>query len=119
MASRRQERIESLLHQEIANIIQNEVKDPRLAGMVSVTRVEASPDMRNATVFVSVFTLDNLEERRTTDLEVLNHSARYIMFLLSQRLEIKFIPELAFKLDRSMEHASRVYEILNKNKKTP
>lgn len=119
MASRRMEKLESLLQQEIALVIQNEIKDPRLSGMVSVTRVEVAQDMRNATVFVSVFSLDNVEKQRAVDLEVLNHSARYIMFLLSKKLEIKYIPDLIFKIDLGMEQASRVLEILNRNiKKT-
>jgi len=117
MASRRTEKIESLLQQEIAAIIQKEIKDPRLSGMVSVTRVECAPDMRNAAVFVSVFSLDKIEEHRETDLEVLNHSAKYIMFLLSKKIEIRYIPELVFKIDRSIEQASRVIDILNRNKK--
>ena len=116
-STRRTEKIESLLQQEIALIIQKEIKDPRLSGLVSVTRVEVSDDMRNATVSVSVFSLDNIEEHRETDIEVLNHSASYIMFLLSKRLKIKYIPELLFKIDVSIEKASRVIEILNRNKK--
>jgi ribosome-binding factor A len=110
------EKIESLLQQEIALVIQNEIKDPRLSGMVSVTKVEVAQDMHNATVFVSVFSLDNVDEHRAKDLEVLNHSARYIMFLLSKKLEIKYIPELVFKLDLSIEQASRVLGIINRNK---
>ncbi len=99
---------------EVALIINQELKDPRLTGLVSVTKVEISPDMRNATVHVSVFATDKIDRSRDTDLEVLNHSAHYIMFLLSKKLTIKYIPEILFKLDNSMEESDRMSQLFKK-----
>jgi len=114
MSERRMERIKSQLMKEVALIINQELKDPRLTGLVSVTKVEISPDMRNATVHVSVFATDKIDRSRDTDLEVLNHSAHYIMFLLSKKLTIKYIPEILFKLDNSMEESDRMSQLFKK-----
>jgi ribosome-binding factor A len=120
---RRKERLESLFQQEISRIIQQEIKDPRLTGLVSVTKVEIAPDMRTANVHVSVYTLANLEKNREKDLEALESAKSYIMFKLSKAVDIKYIPELAFHLDTSMEKADRVAQLLkkgkNENEKTP
>jgi ribosome-binding factor A len=116
MSEKRMERVKSTLMKEVALIINREIKDPRFTGLVSVTKVEISPDMHNAYVYVSVFTTDKIDKSRDKDLEVLNHSAHYIMFLLSKKLTIKYIPELEFRLDTSMEEADRMNRIFNKIK---
>ena len=116
MSEKRMERVKSTLMREVAIIIDREVKDPRLTGLVSVTKVDISPDMHNAYVYVSIFTTDQIDKNRDKDIEVLNHSAHYIMFLLSKKLTIKYIPELEFRLDTSMEEADRMTRIFNKIK---
>jgi ribosome-binding factor A len=107
--------MEELLLQEIALIIQTEVKDPRLTGFISVVRVVLSPDFKNAVVHVSVWSNKNIDADRKKDLEALQSSKKYIMFLLSKKLEIRYVPDLEFKLDISMEQASRVSSILKRN----
>lgn len=114
MSERRLERIKSQIMQEVALIINQELKDPRLTGLVSVTKVDVSPDLKNATVHVSVFATEKLDKSRDTDIEVLNHSAHYIMFLLSKKMTIKYIPELEFKLDNSMEETDRMNRLFRK-----
>ncbi|MCS7246065.1 MAG: 30S ribosome-binding factor RbfA [Thermomicrobium sp.] len=108
MPSYRQERLAEFLRDEISSIIQRELRDPRL-GFVSVTRVEMSPDLRHARVFVSV--LGSAEEQETA-VRALQGAAGFIKRLLAPHLHTRHIPELHFKLDRSLEHAERVARLL-------
>lgn len=108
MTSRRQEQVADFLRDEISEIIQREMKDPRL-GFASITRVEMSPDLRYAKVYVSVL---GSEEDRQATLRALSGAARYIRYLLKPRMHIRHIPEISFRLDRSMEHAEQVARTL-------
>lgn len=108
MNGRRQERVGDLIRDEVSDIIRREMNDPRL-GFVSITRVDLSPDLRYARLFVSVFADDS--ERRET-VQVLNRAAAFIRRTLAPRLRMRTIPELSFRLDHSMEHAENVARIL-------
>jgi ribosome-binding factor A len=107
--SRRIERINALLREEIAILLAREIKDPRLGTMVSITGVDTSPDLRNATVKVSV--LGDREEVQET-LAALKHAAGYLRREMGARLKLRQIPELTFRLDRSIEEGSRVLDLL-------
>jgi ribosome-binding factor A len=108
MSGRRQERVGDLLRDEVSEIIQREMSDPRL-GFVSITRVELSPDLRYARLFVSVFAD---EDERKQALVALNKASGFIRRTLAPRLRMRTIPELSFRLDQSMEHAENVARIL-------
>lgn len=115
-SDRRRLRMTELLLQEIALIIQTEVKDPRLTGMVSVVRVDLAADLKTAVVYVSVWSAseENLEADRRKDLEALRSARRFIMHLLAKRLDLRYVPELEFRIDRSMEKADRVNRLLRR-----
>jgi ribosome-binding factor A len=104
------ERLNSLLRQEISDLVQRQVKDPRLGSFISVTAVEISSDMRHAKVFVSRLGTDN--EKRET-LSALASASGFIRHELSERLKIRRIPELSFKLDDTIEKADRVLRIID------
>ncbi len=106
----RVERLCSLLRQEISDLVQHHVKDPRLGNLVSVTAVEISPDMRYAKIFVSRLGNDN--EKKET-LSALSSASGFIRHELSERMKARRIPELTFKLDDTMEKADRVLRIIN------
>ena len=108
MSGRRQERVADLLRDEVMDIIQREMSDPRL-GLVSVTRVEMSPDMKDARLFVSVYGDDDEQARA---LVALNNAAGFIRRTLAPRLRMRVIPDISFRLDRSMAHAENVARIL-------
>ncbi|WP_051006623.1 30S ribosome-binding factor RbfA [Nitrolancea hollandica] len=110
MSSRRQEQVAEFLRDEVSEIITREMKDPRL-GFVSITRVELSPDLRYAKVFISVF---GSEEEREATLRALTGAAGFVRYQLKPRMRIRHIPEISFQLDRSMEHAEEVARTLNK-----
>lgn len=117
MSDKRMHKLKSLLIQEIAGIINTEIKDPRLQGLVSVTDMKIEPDLRTAIVNVSVFDLGSLETKREKDIDALNSASHYIMFLLSRRLHLKYIPELEFRIDRSMEVSANISRIIAEDKK--
>lgn len=108
VSSRRQERVADMIRDEVMDIIQREMSDPRL-GFVSITRVELSPDMKYARMFVSVFGDDDEQARA---LVALNNAAGFIRRTLAPRLRMRVIPDVSFRLDRSMAHAENISRIL-------
>lgn len=108
MSARRRRQVGSILREELSQIIQREMKDPRL-GFASILRVEVAPDMSFARVYVSV--LGSQEERDAT-IEALEHASGFIRRQLAPRLSLRTIPRLRFILDRSMEHAENISRIL-------
>jgi ribosome-binding factor A len=109
MSSRRRQQVGDLVRDEVSQILTYEMKDPRL-GMVSITRVEMSPDLRYATLFASVYGED--EEQHET-LQALSGASGYIRRLLAPRIRIRHIPVLTFRLDQSLAHADQIARTLN------
>ena len=107
--SRRTERLNHLLRQEITDLLQREAKDPRLSVMVSVTRVSVSSDLRYAKVFVSVM---GTEEEKKGLLAGLHAASGFLRRELSGRLSIRYTPELSFFYDDTMEQAGKVIELI-------
>ena len=105
---RRVPRLNEQLRREVTEILRYQVKDPRV-GFVTVNRVSASADLMLARVFVSV--LGEEAEKQET-LEGLTAAAPFIRSELSKRLRIRRVPELEFRLDRSLDHLRRVEELL-------
>ena len=109
--SRRTERLNHLLRQEITELLQREAKDPRLSVMVSVTRVSVSADMHFAKVFVSVL---GTEEEKKGLLAGLHAASGFLRRELASRLTLRYTPELTFAYDDTMEQAGRVIELIDK-----
>ena len=107
--SQRVERVDALLREEIGKLLAKEVQDPRI-GFVTVTEVEASPDLRHARVWVSV--IGSPDEQRTA-VRALGRAMPYVRHELGARLRLKRIPELHVELDDSMSRATRVLRILD------
>lgn len=108
MSSRRQQQVSEFLREEISEIMRRELNDPRL-GLVSLTRVEVSPDIRRALVFVSV--LGSEEEFRDA-VAALNGASGFIRHVLKPRMHVRHIPEISFRADHSMQHAERIARTL-------
>ena len=106
--SQRTARLDELLREEISEVIRREVDDPRI-GFVTVTDVEVSPDLRHATVWVSV--IANTDEKRLT----LRALARAMPFVRQRlgRLRLKRIPELHVKEDVTAARGTRLLRILD------
>jgi ribosome-binding factor A len=109
--SRRTERVNDLIREELGEILVREVNDPRLAsGMVSITEVRVSPDLRYATVYFS--TLGSDEDHEAV-LASLRQAAPYLHRLLRGRLrEMRRVPELRFEFDPSLERGARLSALI-------
>lgn len=109
MANRRIERVNEQIKEEVAALLQREMHDPRLRGMISITGVDTSPDLRNATVRVSIM---GSEEDVQQAMTALRHAAGFLRREVASRLRLRHMPELTFRLDTSIERGARVLEIL-------
>ena len=107
--SQRTDRVDELLRQEIGAILAREVADPRV-GFATVTDVETTPDLQHAKVWVSV--IGDAAERHAT-LEALDGAMGYVRRELGVRLRLRRVPALHVALDSSMEHGTRVLQILD------
>ena len=118
MANYRGGRINEEVRREVSNIIQNEIKDPRLTAMVSVTAVKVTKDLRYAKVFVSV--LGNDEEKEKTRRGLASASS-HIRSLLAKSLNLRNTPELTFLIDDSIEYgvnmSKKIDELIEKEAK--
>ena len=119
MANYRGGRINEEVRREVSNIIQNEIKDPRLTAMVSVTAVKVTKDLRYAKVFVSV--LGNDEEKEKTRRGLASASS-HIRSLLAKSLNLRNTPELTFLIDDSIEYginmSKKIDELIEKEAKS-
>ena len=104
-------RVTEQLHQELAEIIRAEVKDPRL-GMVTVTSVDLTPDYAYATVWFSVLPDD--PEAVAATLQGLRAAAGYIRSLIGRRVRIHTTPEIRFAHDRSTERGMALSQLIDK-----
>ena len=115
MQQTRMERLAHELQQEIAVIIHQELKDPRL-GFITITRMELSKDLRYAKVLFSCL---GSEEERARSQEALDRSAGFIHGLLKKRFRLKVIPELAFRYDASIAGSIALSETLERLQQPP
>lgn len=104
------ERVKELLKHEIDDIIRGRLKDPRVSGFITVTDVEVSRDLRHAKVFVSVL---GPSEKKNEVLEGLTSASGFVRSELGRRVRIKFIPEVIFELDHTLEEADKVLRLIN------
>ena len=100
------DKVNNLIKKEISQIIMVDLKDPRVK-FVSITDVETTRDLSYAKVYFSVFG-DDKKTQKTE--EGLLSCAGFIRKLLSTRLEMRHVPELVFKLDKSAEHTMKILE---------
>jgi ribosome-binding factor A len=108
MTTSRNERLAEAIKADVSEIIQRDLRDPRI-GFVSITDVVVSHDLRHAKIFVSVLGDDDAK-RRT--MQGLDRARGHVRSALGARLEIRFVPEILFRLDESIERGSRVVALM-------
>lgn len=108
----RKERVADYLHQELARLIQNEVRDPRI-GMVSVNEVEVSRDLAHAKVFVTFMDRDSEKDARDV-LEVLNHAAGFLRTQLARDARMRTVPRLRFVFDAGVVRGRVLSDLIEK-----
>jgi ribosome-binding factor A len=110
MPSRRIERINHLLRQEIAELLSREVKDTTLStSLISITDVETSPDLRQAKVYFSVY---GDEEQIQAAQAHLERAAGFLRHNLKERLDLRHTPHLDFVVDRSLARGDRIMRLM-------
>lgn len=105
----RSHRLSEELKREISKMILEEIKDPRIKAMVSITDIEVTKDLRYAKVYVSIY--GGEEEKRET-FEGLKSAAGYIRHEIGRRIKMRYTPEIIFELDHSIEYGAKISEIL-------
>lgn len=112
MGQLRLEKIQEFIKQEVSTIILTELKDPRI-GFVTVTRVEATGDLRHAKVYISL--LGN-EEQKAETWQGLTKALGFLRMEVGKRLKIRHSPELTLYLDESLDHSVHIQKLLQKIK---
>lgn len=107
---KRAERVADQIRMEVGDIIARKSKDPRL-NLVTVTKVDVSPDLRNARVYVT--TLQGGDSSINDVMAGLEHAMGFIRSELGRRLELRYTPELIFRADVSGRQAERIWKILD------
>lgn len=115
----RTNRIGEVIMRELAQMIQQEVSDPRV-GMVTVSHVDVTSDMKYAKVYVTRLTTDESEQDFKECLQGLSQAAGFLRRRLAGRVELRNVPELRFHYDKSLEHGFHMDELISKaNKDLP
>jgi len=109
MPSRRVERLNHLMREEISDLLQRGINDPRLSRFISITRVDVSQDVKQARIFVSVL---GDEAEKNDAIRGFGAAAGFIRKELGRRIPIRSIPELSFVLDDSIATGERVLGLI-------
>jgi ribosome-binding factor A len=104
--------VSALLREEISALVRDEIRDPRMSGMISVTHVDVSPDLRNASAFVSVL---GSEEDLASTMAALEHARPFVRRELGRRLRLRTIPDVRFVSDTSIAQAQELTDRMRQN----
>ena len=107
--TRRPDRVAEAIREEVATFLAEGIKDPRVVGLVTVTGVDITRDLRHAKVFVSILGSD---AERAATLDGLASAASHLRPRIGRALRLRVAPEIAYKLDQSVAHAARIETLL-------
>ena len=113
---RRSERVAEGIREEVATFLAEDAKDPRLVGLVTVTGVDVTRDLRHAKVFVSIMGSD--VERQAT-LEGLDSAASHLRSRIGRALRLRVAPEITFRYDESIARAAKIEALLAELREPP
>jgi ribosome-binding factor A len=103
----RTDRIAEEIRKVISEMIQNELKDPRVKGLISVTKINLTKDLKFCKIYISVLGADKEEV-----LAGIKSGAGYMRKELGQRVQIRILPELQFVIDNSMEYGAHIDQVI-------
>ena len=106
---RRADRVGEAIREEVARFLNEGAKDPRLVGLVTVTGVEVTRDLRHARVFVTIL---GSESERAASIDALESMQGHLRSRLARALRLRVAPELDFRLDDSVARAARIESLL-------
>lgn len=104
------ERVNTLIRKEISELIQHQLRDPRLDSFVAVTEVATSPDLQYARVFISSM---GGKQDEPKIVGVLNAAAGFLRTELAKKLRLRRVPELSFTWDDSIEHGDHILRLID------
>ncbi len=104
----RMNKVNEELKKEISIVINQELKDPQITGLISVTKVDTTPDLKYARVYVSMI---NAKSNKG-NLARLKKCSGFIRSMIAKRVNLRITPELVFLFDESIEYGSRIDSIL-------
>ena len=113
MSDVRVRKLQEFIKQEVSGMLMRGLKDPRI-GFVTVTEVEVTGDLRQATIYVSLFGKD---EEKKASLQALRHAAVHIRSKLGKVLHLRYTPEIFFDADTSLDYSMHIESLLNDIKK--
>jgi ribosome-binding factor A len=108
--TRRTERLDSVIQQEISQLLLEQVNDPRLSSLISITRVSTSSDLRHTKVFISAIG-DKVDKKEI--LQGFTAASGFLRSQLATRLQLKHMPELSFQFDDSIERAANLLRLID------
>jgi ribosome-binding factor A len=112
MPGTRKQRLQESLRAEISDVIRRDMRDPRFSeGLLSITDVEVTPDLKHATVFVSVL---GDEQARKDEMAALKGAAHVMRTELKRRKAFINVPELTFRYDDAIERGGHIFAVLEK-----
>ena len=109
MPTRRILRLNEQIREILADLLRRELRDPRLGGLISITEVETTQDLAVSRVYVSVL---GSEEETAEALRALRHAAGYLRREVGDRVRVRRMPTLDFRLDPSIARGARIMELL-------
>ena len=111
MASRRLEKVSRSIQNTVSDVINNHISDPRVKGMISVTRVDPAPDLRSAKVYLSILGVSETQEKLS--ITGIRSASGYIRTCLARRLTMKMCPALEFILDEGLKKSFETMQLIN------
>ena len=108
--SHRIEKVNTLIRKEISELIQQQLRDPRLDSFIAVTEVSTSPDLRHARIYVSSM---GGKQDEAKIMAVLNAAAGFLRTELAAKIRMRRIPELSFAWDDSIEHGDHILRLID------
>lgn len=107
-STNRMDKVNETLKKEIGTIIDQDLRNQNITGLISVTKVKTAPDFSQARVYISLL---NCKSKKNT-LDGIKKASGYIRTEIAKRINLRYTPELIFELDESMEYGSRIESIL-------
>ena len=112
-STNRMQKVDEEFKREISNIIDQDLKNPNITGLMSVTKVKTSSDLKTARVYISI--LGSKSKKNT--IEGIKNASGFIRTELAKRVNLRYTPELKFEEDETLEYGSKIDKILKELKK--
>ncbi|MFO8100727.1 MAG: 30S ribosome-binding factor RbfA [Dehalococcoidia bacterium] len=112
MSSRRQKQVNQAIRRELSDLLTRQVRDPRINGIISITEVDISPDLKQAKVYVSVM---GSEEEKAEVFAGIDSASDYLRHELGRRIKMRYVPGLIFRRDDSIEKAEHMLRLIDQS----